>query len=98
MRDSRTFHARWNGSVTSGRSVSGIPMPSSLTVSEWVVLGALIGLLVARLGVRVIGPSESGLPTANPAIHALSSPVCADGMGMRPTLASSGLDCAANAA
>jgi len=33
----------------------------SLSLTEWVVLGTLIALIVARLGVRVIGPSESGL-------------------------------------
>ena len=34
IRDSRTFHARWNGSVTSGRSVAGIPTPSSSTATS----------------------------------------------------------------
>jgi len=34
---------------------------TSLSLTEWVVLGTLIALIVARLGVRVIGPSESGL-------------------------------------
>ena len=33
MRDSRTFQARWNGSVTSARSASGMPTPSSSTVT-----------------------------------------------------------------
>ena len=33
MRDSRTFQARWNGSVTRPRSASGTPTPSSSTVT-----------------------------------------------------------------
>ena len=33
IRDSRTFQARWNGSVTSARSASGTPTPSSSTVT-----------------------------------------------------------------
>ena len=33
IRDSRTFHARWKGSVTSARSDSGTPTPSSSTVT-----------------------------------------------------------------
>ena len=33
IRDSRTFQARWNGSVTSPRSASGTPTPSSSTVT-----------------------------------------------------------------
>ena len=34
IRDSRTFHARWKGSVTSGRSAVGMPTPSS-SMATW---------------------------------------------------------------
>ena len=33
IRDSRTFQARWNGSVTRPRSASGMPTPASSTVT-----------------------------------------------------------------
>ena len=33
IRDSRTFQARWNGSMTRARSASGMPTPSSSTVT-----------------------------------------------------------------
>ena len=34
IRDSRTFQARWKGSVTSGRSAAGMPTPSS-SMATW---------------------------------------------------------------
>ena len=60
MRDSRTFQARWNGSVTSGRSVSGMPTPSSSTVDRQPLARRP---RPDRRPARPVGPYLKALPT-----------------------------------